>query len=98
MDFQKLLQTMRDIDAPTSECMEAPMDASKPESNMNININAHGIDDMQSIMNLFRQVNPDMTIGDEPTHISTREKCSNRVHSPWDRFAFPQIPRPGHPG
>lgn len=70
MDFNKLLATMRELDAPVSEnCMAnmAPPMA-QPAQNletpptMNVNFNAQGIENIENIMKLFTKVNPDMNI------------------------------------
>lgn len=69
MDFNKLLAQMKEIDSPTNEACGmglGPMAnvpnsmPPEPQSSMNLNINAQGIDDIESIMNLMHRVNPDM--------------------------------------
>jgi len=74
MDFNKLMQTMRDLDRPVGEAavqecgdmmagMPAPVAPQVPPHNpptLTVNLNAQGMDDIESIMKLMTKVNPDM--------------------------------------
>ena len=74
MDFNQLMSKMRAIDtatesAPTeAECapMDTPMPTSMPQQSqtpppsMNVNLNAQGMENIESMMKLFQKVNPDM--------------------------------------
>ena len=72
MDFNQLLAKMRDLDQPTTEaCGDAPMPMSMPPSvtsqtpppshpSMSVNLNAQGMDNIESLMKLMTKVNPDM--------------------------------------
>jgi hypothetical protein len=74
MDFNKLMQTMRDLDRPVGEAaveecgstmmggMTPPMAPTPPRNppTMSVNLNAQGMDDIESIMKLMTRVNPDM--------------------------------------
>lgn len=72
MDFNQLMSKMRAFDTVTesapieAEC--APMDTpttmlqqpQTPPPSMNVNLNAQGMDNIESMMKLFQKVNPDM--------------------------------------
>jgi hypothetical protein len=74
MDFNKLMQTMRDLDRPVGEAaveecgspmmggMMPPMAPTPPHNppTLTVNLNAQGMDDIESIMRLMTKVNPDM--------------------------------------
>ena len=71
MDFNQLLAKMRDLDQPTTEaCGDAPMPMSMPPSmndqappahpSMSVNLNAQGMDNIESLIKLMTKVNPDM--------------------------------------
>jgi len=69
MDFNQLLAKMRDLDQPTTEaCGDAPMsmpptmDSQPPPSHpsMSVNLNAQGMDNIESLIKLMTKVNPDM--------------------------------------
>jgi len=78
MDFNKLMQTMRDLDRPVGEsavqeCGDSMMGGSMPPpmSSMNsqpppahpsisVNLNAQGMDNIESLIKLMTKVNPDM--------------------------------------
>ncbi len=76
MDFNQLMARMRELDQPTNEggCgMDAPMappmsspmgmTPSKPDTpppTMSINLNAQGMDNIESLMKLVTKVNPSM--------------------------------------
>jgi hypothetical protein len=74
MDFQQLLSRMAELDQPATEAivpecgdpmiggMTPPM-ADKPavpEPSMSLNLNAQGMDNIESLMKLMTKVNPDM--------------------------------------
>lgn len=77
MDFQQLLTKMREFDQPTveqttQECgmpmgqMPPPLPAVPPKPDvpppsLSVNLNAHGMEDIESMMKLITKVNPDMT-------------------------------------
>jgi hypothetical protein len=68
MDFQQLLAKMVELDRPVGEeCgspmgMPPPMDPKPPvpEPSMSVNLNAQGMDNIESLMKLMTKVNPDM--------------------------------------
>jgi hypothetical protein len=71
MDFNQLLAKMRDLDQPTTEaCGDAPMPMSMPPTmdsqpppshpSMSVNLNAQGMDNIESLIKLMTKVNPDM--------------------------------------
>jgi len=76
MDFNQLMVRMRELDQPTNEggCgMDAPMvppmsppmsmtppKPDAPPPSLSINLNAQGMDNIESIMKLMTKVNPDM--------------------------------------
>jgi hypothetical protein len=72
MDFNSLMAKMRELDQPAAveECGMAPMNSpsmppmpSAPEvqpPSLSINLNAQGMDNIESIMKLVTKVNPDM--------------------------------------
>jgi hypothetical protein len=74
MDFNKLMQRMRDLDRPVGEAaveecgspmmggMTPPMAPTPPHNppTLSVNLNAQGMDDIESIMRLMTKVNPDM--------------------------------------
>lgn len=71
MDFNQLLAKMRELDQPTTEaCGDAPMPMSMPPSvnsqpppshpSMSVNLNAQGMENIESLMKLMTKVNPDM--------------------------------------
>ena len=69
MDLRQLLATLNQIEQPATEegCgMSAPAMPAippKPETpppSMSVNINAHGLDNIEDMMKLFTKVNPDM--------------------------------------
>ena len=74
MDFNQLMARMRELDQPTNEggCgmdapmappMSSPMSMPKPDTpppTMSINLNAQGMDNIESLMKLVTKVNPSM--------------------------------------
>ena len=74
MDFNKLMQTMRDLDRPVGESaveecgspmmagMTPPMSTTPPVTppSMSVNLNAQGMDSIESLLKLMTKVNPDM--------------------------------------
>ena len=72
MDFNQLMVRMRELDQPTNEggCgMDSPMPPpmsmappkpDAPPPSLSINLNAQGMDNIESIMKLMTKVNPDM--------------------------------------
>ena len=71
MDFQQLLAKMQQLDQPVGEAQvtecppdmpPAPMAAQQPETppSMSVNLNAQGLDNIESILKLIAKVNPDM--------------------------------------
>ena len=82
MDFNKLMQTMRDLDRPVGEAavqecgdpmmggMVPPMAPNPPHNppTLTVNLNAQGMDDIESIMKLMTKVNPDMI--NQPTPLT----------------------------
>ena len=67
MDFNKLMSRMRELDAPVNECGMPPTPSmtsheTAPVSppSMSVNINAQGMDNIKSMMDLLSKVNPDM--------------------------------------
>jgi hypothetical protein len=67
MDYTKLLQRLAELDQPTNEaCGEmspAPMAPSTPPPtppSMSVNLNAQGMDSIESLLKLMTKVNPDM--------------------------------------
>jgi len=84
MDFNKLMQTMRDLDRPVGEAavqecgdpmmggMTPPMGASTQpppaHPSMSVNLNAQGMDSIESLLKLMTKVNPDML--NQPTPLT----------------------------
>jgi hypothetical protein len=79
MDFNQLMQKMRDLDQPVGEAavqecgMDSPMMSNMPSMgtmsnmqpppahpSMSLNLNAQGLDNIESLMKLMTRVNPDM--------------------------------------
>jgi hypothetical protein len=79
MDFNQLMQRMRDLDQPVGEAavqecgdmmggmtppMTPPMSSPVPpppaHPSMSLNLNAQGLDNIESLMKLMTKVNPDM--------------------------------------
>jgi len=72
MDLQQLLSRMKQIESGTKESTQPitdgcgdsmPMMPPKPETpapSMSVNLNAHGLDDIESMIKLLTKVNPDM--------------------------------------
>ena len=77
MDFNKLMQTMRELDRPVGEAkvqecgMDTPMMSPVPplggmtqpppaHPSMSLNLNAQGMDNIESLLKLMTKVNPDM--------------------------------------
>jgi len=68
MDFNQLMSRMRELDQPTQEAcgdrmpgpIVAPGAPDTPPPSMTVNLNAHGMSDIESMMKLFQKVNPDM--------------------------------------
>ena len=74
MNFNDLMQKMRELDQPVVQAeacgdpmppmppMSSPMDAKPdtPPPSLSINLNAQGMDNIESIMKLMTKVNPDM--------------------------------------
>jgi hypothetical protein len=70
MNFNELMQKMRELDQPTTEaCGDSPMPMSMPSMSdkpdtpppsMSVNLNAQGLDDIAELMKLMTKVNPDM--------------------------------------
>ena len=81
MDFNQLMTRMRELDQPTNEggCgmdapmappMSSPMSMPKPDTpppSMSINLNAQGMDNIESLMKLVTKVNPSMDKPEMPT-------------------------------
>lgn len=57
MDFHKLLSQLDAINAPLLECNGDTTPHTPPS--LTVNINAHGMDDISSLMKLISKVNPD---------------------------------------
>ena len=86
MDFNKLMQTMRDLDRPVGEAaveecgspmmggmvppMAPPMNDQPPPAHpsMSVNLNAQGMDSIESLLKLMTKVNPDML--NQPTPLT----------------------------
>lgn len=78
MDFHQLLTKMQELDKPSVEsttemgCSSpSPMPAVPPAPeipppSMSVNLNAQGLDNIESMMKLFQKVNPDMMPKAEP--------------------------------
>ena len=84
MDFNKLMQRMRDLDQPVGEAavqecgdpmMGSPMPPPMSSMNdqpppahpsMSVNLNAQGMDNIESLLKLMTKVNPDMINQKEP--------------------------------
>lgn len=86
MDFNQLMQKMRDLDQPVGEAtvqecgMDTPMMSNMPSMSamgntqqpppahpsMSLNLNAQGLDNIESLMKLMTRVNPDMINQKEP--------------------------------
>lgn len=72
MDFNQLMQKMRELDQPAGEqpaieacgdSMSLPPPMNTPPiapPSMSVNLNAQGLDNIESMMKLFTKVNPDM--------------------------------------
>jgi len=72
MDFNQLMARMRELDSPTESqtveggcgamptAMPTPSQPETPPPSMTVNLNAHGMSDIESMMKLFQKVNPDM--------------------------------------
>ena len=74
MNFNELMQKMRDLDQPVGEAavaecgdmmggMPPPSIPNKPDTpppSMSVNLNAQGLDDIAELMKLMTKVNPDM--------------------------------------
>lgn len=72
MDLQQLLDRMKQIENTTTETSQPindgcgdptpymPPKPDTPPPSMSVNLNAHGLDDIQSMMKLLTKVNPDM--------------------------------------
>jgi len=75
MNFNELMQRMRELDAPTQaqapveECGDMmggmppssiPSKPDTPPPSMSVNLNAQGLDDISELMKLMTKVNPDM--------------------------------------
>lgn len=69
MDYQKLLQRLAELDQPTtksavSECGDmAPLPSTAQSTTpptMSVNLNAQGMDNIESLLKLMTKVNPDM--------------------------------------
>jgi hypothetical protein len=74
MNFNELMQRMRELDQPVGEAaveecgdmmggMPPPSIPSKPDTpppSMSVNLNAQGLDDIAELMKLMTKVNPDM--------------------------------------
>jgi len=65
MDFKAILEKMAELDASkVSEECGMPMTSSAPNTappSMSINLNAQGLDNIQSLMQLINKVNPSMS-------------------------------------
>ena len=78
MNFQDLYRKIADLDKPVAEAkveecgmdmpgaspMGMPAEKSTQPPSMSLNINAQGMDDIESLMKLITKVNPDMDSGD----------------------------------
>jgi hypothetical protein len=75
MDFNQLMVRMRELDQPTNEAgcdmtppmpsaMMSPPKPDTPPPSMSINLNAQGMDNIKSMMDLWTKVNPDMMPND----------------------------------
>lgn len=72
MDFNKLMARMRELDQPVAEAhveecgepmgMTPPMPSTPPTTppSMSVNLNAQGMDNIESLLKLMTKVNPDM--------------------------------------
>ena len=72
MDYHKLLQRLAELDQPTtesavSECGDmAPLPSAAQSTtppSMSVNLNAQGMDNIESLLKLMTKVNPDMATG-----------------------------------
>jgi hypothetical protein len=67
MDYNKLLQRLAELDQPTNEAcgemstppLPSPAESTTPPS-MSVNLNAQGMDNIESLLKLMTKVNPDM--------------------------------------
>jgi hypothetical protein len=66
MDFQRLLARMVELDQPVKECEDMSVSPTTPPippttpPSMSVNLNAQGIDSIESLLKLMTKVNPDM--------------------------------------
>jgi hypothetical protein len=66
MDFNQLMARMRELDQPTTEECGSPMPPAmdntppEPPPSMSVNLNASGMDNIESLLKLMTKVNPDM--------------------------------------
>jgi hypothetical protein len=64
MDFKDLYQKIREIDQSTDECGEMSampsMAPQTPPPSMSVNLNASGMENIESLLKLMTKVNPDM--------------------------------------
>ena len=77
MDYHKLLQRLAELDQPTTEstieeCGDmAPLPSAAQSTtppSMSVNLNAQGMDNIESLLKLMTKVNPDMTSGQAHAH------------------------------
>ncbi len=74
MDFKAILEKMAELEASkvAEECgmpMNAPTPSTPPSAppSMSINLNAQGLDNIESLMKLITKVNPDSMGGKDAT-------------------------------
>ena len=73
MNFQDLMNKMRELDAPIAEAAieecgdmmggmppQIPSKPDTPPPSISVNLNAQGLDDIAELMKLMTKVNPDM--------------------------------------
>lgn len=65
MDYNKLLQRLAELDQPVTECGDmmpstAPSAPPTTPPSMSVNLNAQGLDNIESLLKLMTKVNPDM--------------------------------------
>jgi hypothetical protein len=78
MDFNKLMSRMRELDQPALEACGDPMGMPPAPStppptppSMSVNLNAQGMDNIESLLKLMTKVNPDMINQPSPMPMPT---------------------------
>jgi hypothetical protein len=86
MDYNKLLQRLAELDQPTNEAcgeMSTPPLPSSAESttppSMSVNLNAQGMDNIESLLKLMTKVNPDMA---KPASLTTAPSPATMLAPP----------------